>query len=78
MGIGSFDRMDQHLVPSGEEPAFRSMEKGYYEAGLLIDKLFNLNTSGFGIGAFYNYGPYASPYAEKNITLKIGISFVVN
>jgi hypothetical protein len=77
MGIGSFDRADQHLVPSSEEPAFRSMEKGYYEAGLLIDKLFNLNTSGFGIGAFYNYGPYSSPYAEKNITLKIGLSFVL-
>lgn len=76
MGIGSFDRADQHVIPSNEEPAFRSMEKGYYEAGLLIDKIFNLNTTGFGIGAFYNYGPYATPYVEKNITLKIGVSFV--
>lgn len=77
MGTGSFTGKEMHTVSTIDpNKGFRSMDKGYYEAGLLVDKLLNVNTMGLGIGAFYNYGYYASPYAEKNVTVKLSFVFV--
>jgi len=78
MGTGSFDQKSEHLVPGNPGGTFQSMDKGYYEGGVLIDKLLNIGYVGFGIGAFYNYGYYSAPKAEDNITLKIGISLNFN
>jgi len=78
MGTGTFDRKDQHITKA-EDPSygFRSMDKGYYEAGLIIDRILVSSFSGFGIGFFYNYGPYATPYVDKNITLKLSLSIAL-
>lgn len=77
MGTGSFDRKEQHTVNVNDASAgFSSMDRGYYEAGLIADKLLVLNNSGFGIGCFYNYGAYASPYVKNNVTLKLSLTFV--
>ena len=73
MGTGTFSGRSEHFLPEGE-PQFRDMSKGYYEAGVLVDKLFTMSFLGLGIGAFYNYGPYSSIYAKDNFTVKIGIS----
>lgn len=72
MGIGTFKGRQYHNTD------FLSMDKGYYEAGLLLDKLINLNTMGFGVGIFYNYGPYGVPDAAENLTLKLSFSYVIN
>lgn len=56
----------------------RSMNKGYYEAGVILNNLLKLNTLGMGIGAFYNYGPYSLPQADKNVTLKIALNIVLD
>jgi hypothetical protein len=75
MGTGTFDRKEQHTVDVNDSAAsFKSMEKGYYEAGLIVDKLLISQFSGLGLGVFYNYGAYASPYAEKNLTVKISLA----
>ncbi len=77
MGTGSFSRKDEHKVGL-DNLAFKSMDKGYYEVGLILDKVLNLNTTGLGIGVFYNYGAYSVPQFDKNLTYKLSISFVIN
>lgn len=55
---------------------FKTMEKGYFESGALINGLFKLNNTGFGVGAFYRYGHYQLPKASDNFTVKMSISYV--
>lgn len=45
---------------------FNSMEKGYSESGLEINKLFK----GFGLNFMYRYGAYHLPNFDDNISLK--------
>jgi hypothetical protein len=78
MGTGSYENREQHTVPTNPGGNFRTMSKGYYETGILLDKLLLSGFSGFGIGGFYNYGFYSDADWKKNITLKIGISFTFN
>ena len=51
--------------------SFRSMDKGFYEAGIYLNNLFTNGISGFGIGSFYRYGYYADGDWKKNIVPKI-------
>jgi len=67
-GIGSMANASRHDVP------FQTMEKGYYEAGIILDKLLISNITGIGIGVFNNYGYYANPTFEKNFTFKLSLS----
>lgn len=61
--------------------SFNTIEKGYYESGLIISKLINkllgFNLSNFGVGAFYRYGPYKLPKTSDNLAVKLnfGITF---
>lgn len=68
VGYGSFADRFRH---SGD---FRSMDKGYYEGGMMLNNLIDLKFMGLGIGAFYNYGHYSMPRVQDNITLKLGVS----
>ena len=52
---------------------FKTLEKGYFESGLLFDNVLVSGTSGIGFGVFYRYGPYALPKTEDNF----GFSFTV-
>ena len=67
-GWGSLDHPEQHQGLN-----YSTMEKGYYESGILIDHLLILNTSGIGVGAFYRYGPYQL----SNIRDNFGFSFTM-
>jgi len=78
MGTGAFGSQQQHTIPTNPTGSFQTMSKGYYEGGILLDKLLVIGFSGFGVGGFYNYGFYADSDWKKNITLKIGISFALN
>lgn len=46
-------------------------EKGYYEAGLELNKLLSENLVALGLGFYYRMGPYALPAFEQNFALKI-------
>jgi len=60
-GIGSTAGMQKH-----QEIEFNSMEKGYSESGLEINKIFK----GFGLNFMYRYGAYHLPNFDDNISLK--------
>lgn len=54
---------------------FKIMDKGYFESGLLINDLLNLQIYQLGLGAYYRYGPYAYDQVMKNFAWKLSITF---
>ena len=60
---------------------FKTLEKGYWESGIELNNIIKqkagLQYRGWGLGAFYRYGPYANPNFNDNltITLSMTISF---
>lgn len=67
LAYGDMDKREQH---AGLD--FKTLQKGYFESGLEINQIY----SGFGITAFYRYGPNELPRLEDNIAVKL--SFVLN
>jgi hypothetical protein len=77
MGIGSLRNPQNHL-----NIAFKTMEKGYFESGMMLDnliclKIANLAYGGAGVGVFYRYGPYALSSFKENIAIKFSINLSI-
>jgi hypothetical protein len=70
MGYGNM------IYPKGHSVTFKSMDKGLFEVGALLNNLFVSKTSGMGIGLFYRYGYYASTNAKENLIPKITANFL--
>ncbi len=58
---GNINNIDRH-----ENIIFNTLEKGFYESGLEINKLF----FGFGLSFAYRYGAYHLPKFDDNIAFK--------
>ncbi|MDG1477929.1 MAG: DUF5686 family protein, partial [Vicingaceae bacterium] len=56
---------------------FKTMEKGYYESGLVINNVFRWYYFSFGVGGFYRYGPYSFEKSSDNIAVKLSLGFVI-
>src|SRR5574343_1201715 len=71
LGIGTMSAtsMDQHSM------AFKSMDKGYFEGGVILNNVLISGFSGVGIGLFYRYGPYSNPEVLENFVPKITVNF---
>lgn len=69
IGWGDMKRATSSLTKN-----FSTMEKGYFESGMVIDGILNLSTTKAGVGAFYRYGPYAFENALQNFAWKISLS----
>jgi hypothetical protein len=54
---------------------YKTLERGYFESGFLINNMLNLRVYSVGIGAFYRWGPYSYTMFKDNIALKITITF---
>ncbi len=54
---------------------FNTLEKGFYESGLLINNLIKLNFTTFGMAAFYRYGPYQLEKQSDNFTFKMSLGY---
>jgi len=61
VAYGNINNIDRH-----ENISFNTLEKGFYESGLEINKLF----FGFGLSFAYRYGAYHLPKFEDNIAFK--------
>ena len=70
-GWGNLDHPEYHQGIS-----FETMEKGYYESGIVLDHILVLNTSGIGAGVFYRYGPYSLPDVTDNFGASVTIFYV--
>jgi hypothetical protein len=70
VGFGSLSNKEKHFNIS-----VNTMEKGYYESGLLINNLFNMGLYNIGVGVFYRYGPYALSETKDNFAYKVTVVF---
>lgn len=51
-----------------EKYHYQTPKNGYFESGILINKIIDLKTISLGAGTFYNFGYYASPITKDNFT----------
>jgi hypothetical protein len=70
IGFGILPDKDAHT-----NIEFETMEKGFYEGGLLINNLFRMQLLRYGLGVFYRYGPYAYDKTIDNFAFKLSIQF---
>ena len=49
---------------------FKTMDKGYFESGIVINGLLASPISKLGLGVFYRYGPYSLPNMWDNFAWK--------
>lgn len=68
--LGSLRQPERHRNAS-----FNTLEKGYYEAGLLVNNLLKSSFSGIGLGVFYRMGPYSFDKAAENLAFKLSFSY---
>jgi hypothetical protein len=68
MGFGDLSNTTHHSTN------FKTMDKGFFEGGLIINSLLKSNISGLGIGVFYRYGAYANSDWKQNIVPKLTLS----
>jgi hypothetical protein len=54
--------------------SFKTMDKGFFEGGFIVNSLLKSNVSGLGIGVFYRYGTYANSDWKQNIVPKLTLS----
>jgi hypothetical protein len=62
---------------SGHSNVFSTMEKGYYEGGLILNGIITSKAYGVGLGGFYRYGSYANSDWKKNIVPKISLTIAL-
>ena len=52
-----------------------TLDKGYYETGILFNNLLRQWIFGFGLAVFYRFGPYSLPETIDNFAFKITLRF---
>lgn len=73
IGYGLGDDMSRHSI------SYLSMDKGYAEAGLLVNNVLVLNILGFGVGGFYHYaGGMMTPYVKDHLVGKFSLTIQLN
>ncbi len=68
VGFGRLSDTGRH-----ENIDFKTMGKGYFEGGLLINNLARMQLFKYGIGVFYRYGPYAYSKTIDNFAFKLSL-----
>ncbi len=71
IGFGWLDDKEYHT-----NIEFQTMDKGYYECGILFNNLLRYKFFGYGLGLYYRYGPYSFSSIHDNFAFKL--SFVFN
>lgn len=65
----AWGRMEDEVQHGGM--TYKTLEDGYLESGLEINKLFNINFAGIGAGFYYRYGPNALDGFGRNFAVKV-------
>ncbi len=76
MGFGHLTHPDRH-----DNVPFKTLEKGYYEAGFLVNDLLVIRPAGikagFGIGYYNRFGPYRYATLRENSLIKLSLKLVI-
>lgn len=58
-----------------------TLDKGYYESGLVFNNLLRIKTNiyhlGYGMGGFFRYGPYAFASPKENFALLLSVNITL-
>lgn len=78
--IGDLKNSNKHLEFNNETNTYldypiKTLEKGYWESGILFNKLIKNTFIYYGVGVFYRYGAYAFDKISDNFAYKLSISF---
>ena len=65
---------DMRRAEACPDKNFKTMEKGYFESGIVIDGLLANPMAKLGLGVFYRYGPYSLPNVWDNFAWKYSAS----
>lgn len=81
ISFGTLSNAANHVLD--EDVNFKTLEKGYFEAGLMMRNLlrfnfYNVAYFGIGGGVFYRYGAYHFADEKRNIAGKISLMFSLN
>lgn len=68
--FGSLENKENH-----HNIDYNTLEKGYYESGLVIRKLLDLQILDLGIGALYRFGPYSFDNISLNFAYKFSVFY---
>ncbi|MER2998691.1 DUF5686 and carboxypeptidase-like regulatory domain-containing protein [Pontibacter populi] len=52
-------------------PQVKTMSKGFFESGVMLNNIISSALSGIGVGAFYRYGAYSLPKRKDNLKFKM-------
>ncbi|UCH14546.1 MAG: hypothetical protein JSV22_00935, partial [Bacteroidales bacterium] len=69
IGFGKLSHPEKHNYFE-----FNTMEKGYYEGGILINNILKPGIFGYGFGIFYRFGPYAFSKTSDNFAYKLTLN----
>lgn len=69
-GIGELSKNPNHQTNT----PIQSIEKGYYECGLLINNILQGPYSALGFGVLYRYGPYSFTNQADNFSYKFTLT----
>ena len=69
------DNINSQILRFSDSQIYSDLSKGYYESGIVIDKIIHAGISKVGLGAFYRYGPYSYDDIMDNFAFKISIGF---
>ena len=65
---------DMRRASAFPEKNFKTMERGYFESGFVVNGLLATPFTKLGAGVFYRYGPYAFDRVWDNFALKVAIT----
>lgn len=79
-GFGMMANKTQHRYLDDLTKSVKTMEKGFYETGLIVNDLISkeylgVARIGLGAGAFYRFGPYELPEPIDNFAFKLDFNF---
>jgi hypothetical protein len=68
--IGGLKNADYHVLNN-----YRAPGKGYFESGIVVNRLLGLAFMNLGAGVFYRYGAYSLPKTIDNFSFKLSVGF---
>ena len=69
------DENNSQILRFSDSQIYNDLSKGYFESGIVIDKIIHAGISKIGLGAFYRYGAYSYDNVYDNFVFKICLGF---
>jgi len=72
MAIGEYTKKPEHLFAN---PSPKTLSKGFFESGMVMNILLSSTFSAPGVGVFYRYGPNSSSDWKENFAFKLSVGY---